>query len=56
MTGGREWGDGESGNGGTANGETGNGERREWWGEGERAEMGDHNFVVCTTSTFRYST
>ena len=59
--GGREWGDGESGNGGTgnggtANGETGNGERREWWGEGERAEMGDHNFVVCTTSTFRYST
>ena len=23
---------------------------------GARAEMGDHNFVVCTTSTFRYST
>ena len=56
---------------GMGNGGTGNGGRRmgEWWGEGGgRDEMGDggdggslpdsinHNFVVCTTSTFRYST
>jgi hypothetical protein len=57
-----EWGDGEWG---TENG----GQRMgEWWGEGGGEEMGDggdggslpdsinHNFVVCSTSTFRYST
>ena len=59
-----------TGNEGTGNWGTGMGERRmgEWWGEGGRDEMGDggdggglpdsinHNFVVYTTSTFRYST
>jgi hypothetical protein len=62
----------ERGNWGTGNGGTGNGGRRmgEWWGEGggggggnrRRGDGGglpdsiNHNFVVCTTSTFRYST
>ena len=57
---------------GTGNGGTGNGGRRmgEWWGEGggrgrkweTRGDGGglpdsiNHNCVVCTTSTFKYST
>ena len=52
--GGRGMGDGEWGNGG-ARGEGGNGRR----GVGDGGGLPDsinHNFVVCTTSTFRYST
>jgi hypothetical protein len=47
-------GDGEWGNGG-ASGGGGNGRR----GGGDGGGLPDsinHNFVVCTTSTFRYST
>ena len=53
-TGGRGMGDGEWGNGGTRGG-GGNGRR----GGGDGGGLPDsinHNFVVCTTSTFRYST
>ena len=57
-----EWGTGNEGTGELGNGQWGNGE---WGNGGAREEMGDggglpdsinHNFVVCTTSTFRYST
>ena len=54
-----------TGNEGTGNGGRRMGERREWCARGGGKKMGDgggrpdsinHNFVVCTTSTFRYST
>jgi hypothetical protein len=59
----------EQGNWGTGNGRTGNGgtENGVMVGRGRKWETGgfdrgglpdsiNHNFVVCTTSTFRYST
>jgi hypothetical protein len=52
--GGRRMGDGEWGNGVARGGEGGNGRRG-----GDGGSLPDsinHNFVVCTTSTFRYST
>ena len=53
--GGRGMGDGEWGNGGARGGGAG----RKWETRGDGGGLPDsinHNFVVCTTSTFRYST